>query len=362
MASAKRPTRGNDEMTAAPPVPAPNPLLTIRDLRTVFPTEAGLARAVDGLTLAVLPGETLGVVGESGSGKSVTALSILRLIRPPGRIEAGSSITFGGTDLATCDAESLRAIRGRRIGMVFQEPMTALNPVFTVGSQVAEVVRVHEHTTRQAAWSRAVGMLEAVRIPAPAERAHQYPHELSGGTRQRVMLAIALVMHPALLIADEPTTALDVTVQAQILALLAELQQSLGMAMLLITHDLSIIAAVASRVVVMYGGQAVEEAPVTELFAAAHHPYTEGLLRAVPRPRLPGSPAARLAEIPGSVPPATAWPAGCRFHDRCPFAWDRCRHEMPPLYTISPTHASRCHLAAEPARRTAPAPTAGTPS
>jgi peptide/nickel transport system ATP-binding protein len=334
------------------PASPEHPLLSIRDLRTVFPTSAGLARAVDGLSLHVDPGETLGIVGESGSGKSVTALSILRLIRPPGRIETGSAINFDGTNLATCDTESLRAIRGRRIGMVFQEPMTALNPVFTVGSQIAEVVRVHEHTTRQTAWDRAVAMLETVRIPGAAARARQYPHELSGGTRQRVMIAMALVMYPALVIADEPTTALDVTVQAQILALLADLQHSMHMAVLLITHDLAIIATVASRVIVMYGGQAVEEAPVTELFAAAHHPYTEGLLRAVPRPRPPGQPNARLADIPGSVPPATAWPHGCRFHNRCPFAWERCRHEMPPLYAISATHASRCHLAAEPERRT----------
>jgi oligopeptide/dipeptide ABC transporter ATP-binding protein len=337
----------------SPARPGGKPLLSIRDLRTVFATDAGLARAVDGLTLDVQPGETVGIVGESGSGKTVTALSILRLIRAPGRIERGSSIAFDGNDLATCSDESLRTIRGRRIGMVFQEPMTALNPVLTVGSQVAEVVRVHERTTRQAASDRAVAMLDTVRIPGAAARARQYPHELSGGTRQRVMIAMALVMHPGLLIADEPTTALDVTVQAQILALLTELQETIGMAVLLITHDLAIIAAVASRVVVMYGGQAVEEAPVGELFAAAHHPYTQGLLRAVPRPQPHGGHPARLAEIPGSVPPATAWPQGCRFHDRCPFAWDRCRQEMPPLYPLSATHASRCHLAAEPGRRIA---------
>jgi peptide/nickel transport system ATP-binding protein len=338
---------------SSPTEPGGQPLLSIRDLRTVFTTDAGLARAVDGISLDVQAGETVGIVGESGSGKTVTALSILRLIRAPGRIERGSSIVFDDTDLVTCSDESLRAIRGRRIGMVFQEPMTALNPVFTIGSQVAEVVRVHERTTRQAASDRAVAMLDAVHIPGAAARARQYPHELSGGTRQRAMIAMALVMHPGLLIADEPTTALDVTVQAQILALLAELQETMGMAVLLITHDLAIIAAAASRVVVMYGGQAVEEAPVGELFAAAHHPYTEGLLRAVPRPEPHGGRAARLAEIPGSVPPATAWPQGCRFHDRCPFAWDRCRQEMPPLYPISATHASRCHLAAEPGRRIA---------
>jgi len=343
---------------ATSPAPAP-PLLSIRDLRTVFATAAGPARAVDGLSLDVHPGETLGIVGESGSGKSAAALSILRLIRPPGRIEPGSAIAFDGIDLVTCDTASLRAIRGRRIGMVFQEPMTALNPVFTVGDQVAEVIRVHEPTARRAAWARAVDMLRAVGIPGAAERAHQYPHELSGGTRQRVMLAMALVLRPALLIADEPTTALDVTVQAQILALLTELQAQMALAVLLITHDLAIIATIASRVVVMYGGQAVEEALVDDLFSAAHHPYTEGLLRAIPRPDADGGRGGRLAVIPGSVPPATAWPAGCRFHDRCPFAWDRCRVEMPPLYALSATHASRCHLAIEPERRTA---NAATPS
>jgi oligopeptide/dipeptide ABC transporter ATP-binding protein len=338
----------------------PLPLLSIRNLRTVFATDAGPARAVDGLALDVHPGETVGIVGESGSGKSVTALSILRLIRPPGRIVSGSSITFDGVDLVTCDTETLRSIRGRRIGMVFQEPMTALNPVFTVGDQIAEVVRVHESTTRADARTRAVEMLQAVGIPGPTERARQYPHQLSGGTRQRVLLAMALVLRPGLLIADEPTTALDVTVQAQILELLTDLQRQMGLAVLLITHDLAIIATIASRVIVMYGGQAVEEAPVEELFAAAHHPYTEGLLRAIPRPDPDGSRSGRLAVIPGTVPPATAWPAGCRFRDRCAFAWDRCRDEMPPLYALSATHSSRCHLVVDPARRTASAGTVVT--
>jgi peptide/nickel transport system ATP-binding protein len=222
-----------------------------------------------------------------------------------------------------------------------------------VGEQIAEVVRVHEHARRGVAWARAVDMLRQVGLPAPAERARQYPHELSGGTRQRVMMAMALVLHPALLIADEPTTALDVTVQAQILALLADFQRQLGMAVVLITHDLGVIAEVASRVIVMYAGQVVESAPVEALFAAAHHPYTEGLLRAIPRPEPGGDRAARLTVIPGTVPPATAWPAGCRFHDRCPYAWDRCAHDPPPLYQLSATHASRCHLAVEPERRTA---------
>ena len=327
------------------------PLLTIDSLRTYFHTGAGLARSVDGVSLAVHAGETLGVVGESGCGKSVTALSVLRLIRPPGRIEAGSRVLFEGRDLLALGEEDIRRIRGNRIAMIFQEPMTALNPVFTVGEQIAEVVRVHERASRKAAWTRAVEMLALVGIPAPEQRAGEYPHQLSGGMRQRVMIAMALVMHPALVIADEPTTALDVTIQAQILELLADLQRRLGTAVLLITHDLGVIAEVARRVVVMYGGEVVEEAPVAELFARAHHPYTEGLLAAMPRV---GAERERLAVIPGTVPPATAWPSGCRFRERCPYAWERCEREHPPLYAVGAGHTSRCHLAVEPERRARP--------
>ena len=324
------------------------PLLTIDSLRTYFHTGAGLARSVDGVSLTVHAGETLGVVGESGCGKSVTALSVLRLIRPPGRIEAGSRVLFEGRDLLALGEEEIRRIRGNRIAMIFQEPMTALNPVFTVGEQIAEVVRVHAGASRKAAWARAVEMLALVGIPAPEQRAGEYPHQLSGGMRQRVMIAMALVMNPALVIADEPTTALDVTIQAQILELLADLQRRLGTAVLLITHDLGVIAEVARRVVVMYGGEVVEEAPVGELFARAHHPYTEGLLAAMPRL---GAGRDRLATIPGTVPPATAWPSGCRFRERCPYAWERCEREHPPLYDIGAGHTSRCHLAVEPERR-----------
>ena len=324
------------------------PLLTIDSLRTYFHTGAGLARSVDGVSLTVHAGETLGVVGESGCGKSVTALSVLRLIRPPGRIEAGSRVLFEGRDLLALGEEEIRRIRGNRIAMIFQEPMTALNPVFTVGEQIAEVVRVHAGASRRAAWARAVEMLALVGIPAPEQRAGEYPHQLSGGMRQRVMIAMALVMNPALVIADEPTTALDVTIQAQILELLADLQRRLGTAVLLITHDLGVIAEVARRVVVMYGGEVVEEAPVAELFARAHHPYTEGLLAAMPRL---GAGRDRLATIPGTVPPATAWPSGCRFRERCPYAWERCEREHPPLYDIGAGHTSRCHLAVEPERR-----------
>ncbi|HEY5219404.1 MAG TPA: ABC transporter ATP-binding protein, partial [Gemmatimonadaceae bacterium] len=297
------------------------PLLAIENLRTYFHTAAGVARAVDGLSLNVAAGETVGVVGESGCGKSVTALSILRLIAPPGRIETGSSIRFEGRDLLTLDEPSIRAIRGNRVAMIFQEPMTALNPVFTVGDQVAEVARIHDRASRADAWRRAVAMLDRVGIPAPDERAREYPHQLSGGMRQRVMIAMALMMRPALLIADEPTTALDVTIQAQILELLAELQAEYGMSVLLITHDFGVVAETASHVVVMYGGEAVERASVGDLFAHPHHPYTRRLLAAMPRV---GTSRERLQTIPGTVPAPTDWPAGCRFRDRCASAWERC--------------------------------------
>jgi oligopeptide/dipeptide ABC transporter ATP-binding protein len=326
-------------------------LLQIENLRTFFYGEAGVARAVDGVTFSVGTGETIGLVGESGCGKSVTALSVLRLVRPPGRVEPGSRILFEGRDLVTLDERALREVRGARIAMVFQEPMTALNPVFTVGEQIAEVVRIHSKTSRRDAWQRAVEMLHIVGIPAPAERAKEYPHQLSGGMRQRVVIAMALVMNPALVIADEPTTALDVTIQAQIIELLQQLQQRFGMSILLITHDLGVVAETVSRVLVMYGGEIVEEAPVKTLYAEAHHPYTEGLLSAMPRL---GQSRERLQTIPGTVPPPTRWPSGCRFHDRCPYAWERCTTEHPPLYQIGASHVSRCHLAEEPERRAHP--------
>src|SRR6266513_778152 len=324
------------------------PLLSIRDLRTWFYTEAGVARAVDGVSFDVGEGETVGIVGESGCGKSVTALSILRLIQPPGRIEAGSRIEFEGKDLVTLGDEAIRHIRGNRISMIFQEPMSALNPVFTVGDQVAEVARIHAGIGRKKAWDRAVETLALTGIPAADERARQYPHQLSGGMRQRVLIAMALIMSPALVIADEPTTALDVTIQAQILELLVDLQKRFGTSILMITHDLGVIAETASRVVVMYCGEVVEEADVTTLFGAAHHPYTEGLMHAMPQL---GEPRARLNVIPGSVPPPTDWPTGCRFRERCPYAWELCEQEHPPLYQISESHMSRCHLAIEPERR-----------
>jgi len=327
------------------------PLLSVENLKTYFYTGSAIARAVDGVSFTIGEGETLGIVGESGCGKSVTALSILRLIQQPGRIEAGSRIMFEGENLVTIDDSSMRRIRGNRIAMIFQEPMSALNPVFTVGDQVAEVARVHGSGSRGDAWNKAVEMLALTGIPAPADRAKQYPHQLSGGMRQRVLIAMALMMSPALIIADEPTTALDVTIQAQILDLLTDLQSRLGTSILMITHDLGVIAETASRVVVMYGGEVVEEAEVRKLFADAHHPYTEGLMNAMPHI---GAARQRLNVIPGTVPPPTAWPTGCRFRDRCSYAWERCEQEHPPLYEISPGHASRCHLAVEPERRDHP--------
>jgi oligopeptide/dipeptide ABC transporter ATP-binding protein len=328
-------------------------LLSIRDLRTYFHMPEGVARSVDGVSFDVGQGETLGIVGESGCGKSVTALSILRLIQPPGRIEAGSQITFEGKNLATVSEAEIRNIRGNRISMIFQEPMSALNPVFTVGDQVAEVARIHEGIGKREAFQRAVDALALTGIPGPAERAREYPHQLSGGMRQRVLIAMALMMKPALIIADEPTTALDVTIQAQILDLLRDLQRRFNTSVLMITHDLGVIAEMTSRVIVMYAGEVVEQASVERLFAAPHHPYTEGLMHAMPQI---GKERERLNVIPGMVPPATAWPNGCRFRERCPYSWDLCEREHPPLYQIAENHVSRCHLAIEPERRKNPHP------
>jgi peptide/nickel transport system ATP-binding protein len=327
------------------------PLLSVENLRTFFHTQPAVAKSVDGVSFVVNAGETLGIVGESGCGKSVTALSILRLIQPPGRIEAGSRIMFEGKDLVTLDDAGMRNIRGNRISMIFQEPMSALNPVFTVGDQVAEVARVHGKGSRRDAWKRAVDMLTLTGIPSPEERAKQYPHQLSGGMRQRVLIAMALMMSPALVIADEPTTALDVTIQAQILELLVDLQKKFGTSILMITHDLGVVAETASRVIVMYAGEIVEEASVNTLFAAPHHPYTLGLMHAMPQIT---ESRERLNVIPGTVPSPTAWPSGCRFRDRCQYSWERCETEHPPLYQITEGHTSRCHLAVEPERRAHP--------
>ena len=331
-------------------VPHGMPLLSVQSLQVNFPTDRGTARAVDGVSFTIAAGETVCLVGESGCGKSMTALALLRLVPRPGRIEADSTIDFAGESILTLADEPLRSIRGRRMAMIFQEPMTALNPVLTVGDQIAEVVRVHTPASKANAWQRAVSMLAQVGIADPAARAKQYPHELSGGMRQRVMIAMALVLEPELVIADEPTTALDVTIQAQILELLRELRDRTGMALLLITHDLGVVAEMASRVIVMYAGRVVEEAPVDALFAEATHPYTEGLLAAIPRL---GSEQERLRTIVGSVPSATDWPTGCRFRDRCLYAFDRCATEEPALLQIGSAHRARCHLVQEPERRVA---------
>jgi len=332
----------SDRQSASPP------LLAIRDLRISFRTGSGLARAVDGIELDVAAGETVGLVGESGCGKSVTALAVLRLVEPDGSVAPGSSIKLEGRDLLALPMKELRAVRGNHVAIVFQEPASALNPVLTIGDQIAEAVTTHQKPGKKAAWARAVEMLTMVGIPDAADRAKSYPHQLSGGMRQRVLIAMALVCRPKLLIADEPTTALDVTIQAEILALLKDLQQQLGMAVLLITHNLGVVAGTTRRVYVMYAGQIVEESSTGELFAAPAHPYTGGLIAAVPRLDQKRD---RLAQIPGQVPPATDWPTGCRFHPRCPYAWDKCRTEMPPLLDVAPGHRARCWLVQEPARR-----------
>ena len=283
----------------------------------------------------------------------MTALSILRLIQPPGQIEQGSVIEFEGKDLVTLGDAEIRDIRGNRISMIFQEPMSALNPVFMVGDQVADVARVHARMSRKDAWDRAVEMLALTGIPDADARARQYPHQLSGGMRQRVLIAMALMMKPALVIADEPTTALDVTIQAQILDLLVDLQKKIDTSILMITHDLGVIAETASRVIVMYAGEVVEQADVDELFAKPQHPYTEGLMHSMPHI---GHDQERLNVIPGTVPAPTEWPAGCRFRERCPYSWDKCEREHPPLYEIGSGHVSRCHLAIAPERRNNPHP------
>jgi peptide/nickel transport system ATP-binding protein len=317
------------------------PLLQIRGLKTHFATDEGMVHAVDGVDLAVGRGETLGVVGESGCGKSVTALTVMRLIAtPPGRIVAGE-ILWRGRDLVRLPQDAMRAIRAKEIAMVFQEPMTSLNPVYTVGEQIAEVIRLHQGLGRRAALERAVEMLRLVHIARPEHRVSDYPHQFSGGMRQRVMIAMALACEPQLLIADEPTTALDVTIQAQILELLAELKAKLGMAMMLITHAMGVIAETAQRVAVMYAGKVVEEAPVGELFRAPRHPYTQGLIRSIPRIDLAAARKQRLEAIPGVVPSLLEPGPGCRFAPRCPHARAECG-ETPPLRGLLPGHKVAC--------------------
>jgi oligopeptide/dipeptide ABC transporter ATP-binding protein len=332
----------------------PEPILQVNNLRTWFKTDAGVARAVDGVSFHVNPGETLGIVGESGSGKSVTSLSIMRLIpEPPGRIQPGSQILFRGEngvveDLALADEKRMRGIRGNDIAMIFQEPMTSLNPVFKVGDQISESLRLHQGLNKKQARERAIEMLQLVGIPIPRQRVDEYPHQLSGGMRQRVMIAMALACNPKLLIADEPTTALDVTIQAQILELLNRLQQELGMSIILITHDLGVVAETCDRVIVMYAGQVFEEGPVDAVFNDPQNPYTEGLLRSMPKL---GQQVERLAVIPGVVPAPTKWPKGCRFAERCPYSWPKTVEEEPPLFETSPGRKNKCWLVEHPERR-----------
>jgi peptide/nickel transport system ATP-binding protein/oligopeptide transport system ATP-binding protein len=324
-----------------------DPLLSVRDLQTTFRLGRGAeVRAVDGVSFDVVPGETLAIVGESGSGKSVTSLSIMRLLpAATGRISQGQ-ILFRGRDLARLPEPEMRAIRGREIGMIFQEPMTSLNPVHTIGDQIAETVIRHEKVSRAKGLERAVEMLALVGIPEPRKRAGNYPHQMSGGMRQRAMIAMALACRPALLIADEPTTALDVTIQAQILELMKDLQRQMGMAIIFITHDLGVVAEVADRVLVMYAAQAVETGPVAEIFGNPRMPYTAGLMGSIPR--LGASERKqRLTTIPGQVPSLARLPAGCRFAPRCAHVLDACRAAEPALWPVAPGHASRCIRAAE---------------
>jgi len=316
------------------------PLLEVRNLHTRFATDDGEFAAVDGVSFDVAAGRTLAIVGESGCGKSVTALSIMGLVPdPPGRVAAGSSIRFEGRELVGLPARELQNLRGNGIAMIFQEPMSSLNPAFTIGEQIAEGLLRHRSLSRDQANARALAMLEKVRIPAAAQRFHEHPHKLSGGMRQRAMIAMALACEPRLLVADEPTTALDVTIQAQILELMKSLQDELGTAIILITHDLGVVAEVADEVLVMYAGHVAEQAPVRALFEAPQHPYTVGLLGSIPR--LHGEPR-RLAAIEGQVPSPLHLPAGCRFAERCPFADARCRAEAPPLRDLGGGHASAC--------------------
>ncbi len=330
-------------------------LLDVQNLRTYFSTDAGTARAVDGVSFAVEKGETVGIVGESGCGKTVTSLSIMGLVPdPPGRIETGSSIRLRGQELVGMTEGELRRIRGNEIAMIFQEPMTSLNPVFTVGSQIREALVLHRKLGRRDARRIGIDLLREVGIPEPEQRFGEYPHQLSGGMRQRVMIAMALSCEPDLLIADEPTTALDVTIQAQILELLADLTARRAMAVLLITHDLAVVAEVCDRVLVMYAGQIVEAGTVEEIFLEPQHPYTEGLLESLPRMSAGGG---RLHPIHGTVPNPVSWPEGCRFSSRCSHTWDRCAAQMPLLVSDDderPQRTSRCWLKEEPLRRVEP--------
>jgi oligopeptide/dipeptide ABC transporter ATP-binding protein len=321
------------------------PLLAIEALHTRFHTQDGVVNAVDGVDFNVYQGETLGLVGESGCGKSVTALSILQLLRcPPAEIQG--NIRFEGVNLLNLDPEAIRKVRGRAISMIFQEPMTSLNPVLTIGEQISEAVRLHEGMRYQEAWRWAVNMLQMVQISGPRARAREYPHKLSGGMRQRAMIAMALSCNPQLLLADEPTTALDVTIQAQIMDIMVRLKEEFKTAIVLITHDLGVIAEMASRVVVMYAGKVVEEAPVKDLFKDPRHPYTRGLLGSIPVIGRKAQTGRRLQEIPGIVPRPLETPLGCRFHPRCSSVMDICRKQEPPMIHLTEYRRVNCWLEA----------------
>ena len=327
-------------MTAVPIAPAPaSSLLEVRDLRTFFELESGVVRAVDGVSFALDRGRVLGLVGESGCGKTMTALSLMRLVPRPGRI-VGGQVWLEGRDLLALPERDMRAVRGEGMAMIFQEPMTSLNPVFTVGSQIAEAIRLHRRVSRRAAWARAVELLDEVGMPDPVRRAREYPHRLSGGMCQRVMIAIAISCEPHVLIADEPTTALDVTIQAEILDLLRTLRERHGMALLLITHDLGVVAEQADEVAIMYAGRIVEHASVLEIFERPLHPYTQALLRSMPG--VGSERRDRLETIPGQVPDLLRLPSGCHFRDRCPNAISRCAEEDPPLEEKAARHTAAC--------------------
>jgi len=316
------------------------PLLRVEDLTTTFTLPSGTVRAVDHVSFELRRGETLGIVGESGSGKSMTALSILRLVQPPGKIQGGPISFNGRHDLLELSERDMRAIRGAEIGFIFQEPMTALNPVFTIGDQIAEALLVHRRATRSGARTKVLELLEAVRIPDPVRRLRDYPHQMSGGMRQRVLIAIALACQPLLLIADEPTTALDVTIQAEILDLLQEMKEKFHLALLLITHDLGVVAGHADRVAVMYAGRIVESGPMRQVFRSPEHPYTRGLLASIPG----GVPGQRLQAIEGTVPNLANLPGGCAFEPRCPYRFDLCSTIPPAAYDVGPDQRARCYL------------------
>ena len=323
------------------------PLLTIEQLAISFPSESGRTPVVDRVGVSIVAGETLALVGESGCGKSMTALAIMRLVPRPGRIEPTSRMRFEDQDLMSLSVPQMRALRGSKIGMIFQEPMTSLNPVTRVGDQVIEAIRLHANVSHAEARRRVLKQFAQVGIPSPEMRFDAYPHQLSGGLKQRVMIAMAMAMQPRLLIADEPTTALDATIRAQILDLIRTLAANTGTAVLLITHDFGVVNEVADRVAVMYAGQIVEEGTRTELLSRPRHPYTQGLLKSIPTPQARGH---RLNEIAGAVPRPGQWPAACRFHTRCPHVFDRCRSETPGRTSVSPTQSAWCHLVAQETR------------